>query len=275
LDDIQQYCANVSTDNTISTLDASLILQYVVKLIDHLPYDVGSLMQASGNVSLKNDEIQAGQEIVIPVYIQNGSNILGIEGEMSFNPEHLTFQDIPLPEFVHDFTIETNCEDGLLKFAGMGSTPYIQDGALLSIIFRVSDNFSADATEVLLKKLRLNEGTIQENVATAVLSNLVAVEEANQKMPESYTLNQNYPNPFNPVTTIQYGLPKESNVTIRVYDIEGKLIKTLIEAHQGAGYHAIQWNAAGYPTGIYFYRIQVDNSTNGGFQQIRKMMLLK
>jgi len=275
LDEIKQYSANVSGDNTISTLDASLILQYVVQLINHLPYSVGSSMQASGNVSLKNDGIQAGQEIVVPIYIQNGENILGIEGEISFNPEHLTFKDIPLPEFVHDFTIETNCKDGLLKFAGMGSTPYIQDGALLSIIFQVNDNFSTDATEVLLKKLRLSEGSVQENVATAVLSNLVAIEEANQKMPESYSLNQNYPNPFNPVTTIQYGLPTESNVVIQIYNIEGKLIETLIKTHRNPGYHTVQWNATGYPSGIYFYKMQAVDVAGKGFQKIQKMMLLK
>ncbi|MBL7075453.1 T9SS type A sorting domain-containing protein [candidate division KSB1 bacterium] len=88
--------------------------------------------------------------------------------------------------------------------------------------------------------------------------------------PKAYSLLQNYPNPFNPTTTIKYSLPKESKVTLKIFNILGGEVATLVNEHQPAGYHQISWDASGYSSGIYFYQIQA-----GEFQKVRKMVLLK
>ena len=85
-----------------------------------------------------------------------------------------------------------------------------------------------------------------------------------------YSLNQNYPNPFNPVTTISYDIPTESNVTLTIYDITGRMVKALINETQQAGMKQIMWNATDVSSGVYIYRIQA-----GDFTQTRKMILLK
>ncbi|MBL7074258.1 T9SS type A sorting domain-containing protein [candidate division KSB1 bacterium] len=87
---------------------------------------------------------------------------------------------------------------------------------------------------------------------------------------ESFKLYQNHYNPFNPITTIKYGLPQESNVTLKVFNILGREVATLVDEHQTAGYHQINWDATGYSSGIYFYQIQA-----GKFQKVRKMVLVK
>ncbi len=89
-------------------------------------------------------------------------------------------------------------------------------------------------------------------------------------LPFNFYLAQNFPNPFNAMTTIKYRLKNKSKVTIRVIDIIGREIATLIDEYKPAGNHQIIWSASGYASGIYFYRI-----TAGDFQQIRKMILLR
>ena len=98
---------------------------------------------------------------------------------------------------------------------------------------------------------------------------------ADFQIPSQYSLHQNYPNPFNPVTTIQYELPKDSFVNIHIYDLNGRLVNTLISQIQAPGYKAINWNGVDsngktVSAGLYLYEIQA-----GDFRQVRKMVLLK
>jgi len=90
-------------------------------------------------------------------------------------------------------------------------------------------------------------------------------------LPEKYFISQNYPNPFNPVTNIDYALPVEGIVTIKVYDILGREVKILINnERKSAGEHTIKFDAGNLTTGIYFYNIKV-----GNFNRTMKMVLLK
>ena len=95
------------------------------------------------------------------------------------------------------------------------------------------------------------------------------------KYPDTFKLSQNYPNPFNPVTSLRYDLPEEGLVNITVYDMMGRVVKTLVNGSQTAGYKSIKWNATNnrnepVSAGLYLYTIQA-----GEFRQTRKMVLLK
>jgi len=105
-----------------------------------------------------------------------------------------------------------------------------------------------------------------------------ALEELNTKndkaSPERFTLHQNYPNPFNPVTNLDYDLPEDAMVNITVFDMMGKVVRTLVNDQQSAGYKTLQWNAtsnSGQPisAGLYIYTIRA-----GEFSKTRKMILL-
>ena len=89
-------------------------------------------------------------------------------------------------------------------------------------------------------------------------------------VPKDYSISQNYPNPFNPSTTIKYALPKEDMVSIRVYNILGQVVRTLVNQNQAAGTYSLTFNANNLTSGIYFYSIQA-----GNFKQVKKMMLIK
>jgi flagellar hook assembly protein FlgD len=88
-------------------------------------------------------------------------------------------------------------------------------------------------------------------------------------------LHPNHPNPFNPLTTLKYDLPEDALVSITIYDLMGRIVKTLVSSQQNAGYKSIQWNATnniGQPVsaGLYLYTIEA-----GEFRQVKKMVLLK
>jgi hypothetical protein len=85
-----------------------------------------------------------------------------------------------------------------------------------------------------------------------------------------YRLYNNYPNPFNPTTTLRYELPKDSRVTLSVFDINGREVARLVNETQPAGCYSLIWNAGEIGSGIYFYRIQA-----GEFHQVKKMVLMK
>ena len=94
-------------------------------------------------------------------------------------------------------------------------------------------------------------------------------------IPEAYSLQQNYPNPFNPTTQIRYGLKENTYVSINIYNLMGKHIKSFINMVQDAGYQMIHWNATDasgqpVPAGMYVYTI-----TAGDFRESKKMILLK
>jgi len=88
--------------------------------------------------------------------------------------------------------------------------------------------------------------------------------------PESPTLFQNYPNPFNPSTIIKYQLPRASHVTLKMFNMLGQEVATLVDAIEEPGYKVVRWNAGGVAGGVYFFRL-----TAGDFVQSKKLLLLK
>ncbi|MFQ3599382.1 MAG: T9SS type A sorting domain-containing protein [Chloroherpetonaceae bacterium] len=102
--------------------------------------------------------------------------------------------------------------------------------------------------------------------------------EVDAGLPKTFELSQNYPNPFNPTTIINYQLPTASTVLLKVYDVLGKEVATLVNARQEAGTYNFNFNASNLASGVYFYRLQA-SATNGAsgsnFVETKKMMLVK
>ncbi|HAY35015.1 MAG TPA: aryl-sulfate sulfotransferase [Ignavibacteria bacterium] len=105
---------------------------------------------------------------------------------------------------------------------------------------------------------------------------LVGISNTNSAIPENYSLEQNYPNPFNPVTTIRYSVPKSSIVSLKIYDVLGNEIRTIVnEEKQNSGSHSAVWdgrtdNGMNAASGVYFYKLTADNYAN-----TMKMILTK
>lgn len=89
-------------------------------------------------------------------------------------------------------------------------------------------------------------------------------------LPTKYSLEQNYPNPFNPVTRINFAIPKQGLVNLKIYDVLGREVRTLVNEIKGIGNYSVDFNAADLSSGVYFYRLEAN-----GFSDIKRMMLIK
>jgi hypothetical protein len=89
-------------------------------------------------------------------------------------------------------------------------------------------------------------------------------------LPTNYALDQNFPNPFNPVTTIQFSVPRESHVRLKVYNSFGAEVATLVDRQVAAGTYKVNWDASRLASGFYLYRLETE-----GFAQTKKLLLMK
>jgi len=113
------------------------------------------------------------------------------------------------------------------------------------------------------------DGWYVDNIKISVFDEPVSVSEFDQ-LPRDFTLEQNYPNPFNPSTTVRYSIPTKSKVVIKVYDILGNEITTLLNEEKSVGNYELTWNAANLPSGVYFYQLMA-----GSFVDTKKMIFMK
>jgi len=132
--------------------------------------------------------------------------------------------------------------------------------------------FSADTSQKIIISDAGTTGTYVVADAIRLISYDPAtpVEEERNQVPTEFLLHQNYPNPFNPVTNISFNLAKNDFVTIKIYDVLGKEVKTLISEERNAGYNNIMFNASSLSTGIYFYQFR-----SGVISETKSMILLK
>jgi hypothetical protein len=139
---------------------------------------------------------------------------------------------------------------------------------------------SGEIAKILVK----SEGSINVSLAEADIRDIdnrqFVLEGAGgyegPEVPVADALDQNFPNPFNPATTVAFDLAKPAMVRIGIYDVSGRLVKTLIDRSMEAGSHEVGWNGmnnagTGVPSGMYFYRM----TTSDGFTATRKMILLR
>jgi hypothetical protein len=91
-----------------------------------------------------------------------------------------------------------------------------------------------------------------------------------KRVPVAFGLSQNSPNPFNPMTEIGFAVPRDAHVVLRVFNVRGQVVETLVDRTVSAGEHFVTWNAARHASGVYFYRIEAP-----GFTETRKMIMLK
>jgi hypothetical protein len=142
------------------------------------------------------------------------------------------------------------------------------DGPIVAITF---NPLTIDGTQPLPAFLHPNPSAVPVNPPASKYSVL-------DDTPDQYAIQQNYPNPFNPTTTIEFNLGQASIVTLKVYNILGQEVSTLLNREQlQSGEQSIEFDAGALPSGVYFYRIQAFGSgrNNQQFQATRRMVLIK
>ena len=119
----------------------------------------------------------------------------------------------------------------------------------------------------------MNESILSDEISTVIDGQFENFDPS--QTTKEYRLNQNHPNPFNPITRIRFQLPEANHVILKIYDLLGTEIRTLVDGPYEAGHHIIDWDSSDDPdkpvsSGIYLYRMQT-----GSFSQVRKMTLLR
>ena len=113
-------------------------------------------------------------------------------------------------------------------------------------------------------------GNADSQTFTLYISNSITRVKQTNNLPSKFSLSQNYPNPFNPTTTIEYQIPDASFVTLKIYDVLGREVATLVNEEKPAGKYSVNFNLPNFSSGVYFYKL-----TAGNYVQIKKMVLLK
>ena len=113
-------------------------------------------------------------------------------------------------------------------------------------------------------------GTVQQSVWKRALIELVGIIKINAENPTMYSLSQNYPNPFNPRTVISFSLPVVNNATLKVYDVMGREVQTLVNEKLQAGTYEVTFDGSGLTSGVYFYKLMTE-----GFSETKRMLLIK
>jgi subtilisin-like proprotein convertase family protein len=182
-----------------------------------------------------------GTEVVL-------SNRRGSGGDNFINTIFDDSASVPISSGTAPFTGAFRPEGPLNVFNGMNIHG--------NWLFKVNDQASSDT------------GHVERYCLNIVYNAILAVN--NNQVPVKFELSQNYPNPFNPVTTIKYSILKQAFVVIKIYDILGREVKTLVNDMRIAGNYEIDFNASYLASGIYFYRMEA-----GDFTDVKKLVLLK
>ncbi len=134
----------------------------------------------------------------------------------------------------------------------------------------VTANLNSSYESLAIKGTDIYVCTFYEIWKRPLSEMITSVNNTSDNLPNEYSLKQNYPNPFNPSTTIKYSVPRLSVVQIKIYDLVGREIKTLISEEKQAGNYEIKYNASDIASGIYFCKM-----ITNGFNQTKKIILIK
>jgi hypothetical protein len=167
------------------------------------------------------------------------------------------------------FEVNTNIHSTVrLDFKGLEGVPQQFEVILVDDLLKTTRNLR---TTPSYSYHSINAGPPKE--MTLVVGSTAYVRQQIESLgtlPASFELSQNFPNPFNPTTTIRYGLPTQSHVTMKVYNLLGQEVATLVDGLEEKGYKTVEFNAGNLSSGVYFYRIQAE-----GFNEVRKLTIIK
>ncbi|MFC1562573.1 two-component regulator propeller domain-containing protein [candidate division KSB1 bacterium] len=256
--------ADVSGIGGVTSFDASLILQWVASIIFQFPIEMPKTSIIGDN---RNAEIVISKEsgssnvIVYKIEASKIYDVLSADLEVNYDFRSLKYIGYELSEFMKDFIVETDKkDDGILSVAMAGIEGISESAELIFLKFEKMDDVVED---IRLVSALLNESDVE------------AISNVNKNLPNKFELYQNYPNPFNPKTKIDYQILKESKVVLKIYNILGQEVKTLINETKPAGSYSIIWDSRNdsgieLPSGIYFYRIIA-----GDFVRTMKLVIIR
>lgn len=256
----------------------------------------GDSVSISGSVSMYNGMteitvdsfrvIKTGKQTYPAVKIETGDIGQRANGDslarkwqgvlVVFDSVHITNNDPDGPTY--SITGSTGSFREYLVNDGSGNTRVDDDGSNTYSVdphdtafgFHIMPNGAFIRSLIGIIKYKNSEYKLEPRTNSDFVGEVDAVKSEGTPVPSSFSLLQNYPNPFNPTTTIKYSIAKPSNVSLKIYNILGQEVATLLNGHQAAGSYTATFDASRFASGVYFYRLSA-----GSFNSVKKMLLLK
>ena len=268
IDSVDSIHADVSHKGGITAYDAGLVLRWIVAspgtrrfpVEDSLGLKVPVLNPYAEFITHTVDDYEySGQYEVVAVELKNINMVSSIEMVLPYDSKIYKFLDYRISDRMDGFYAVVNDDGGRVLTAMTGCNPVTDDGRVIEFIFS-----------------KKKPGSYEWYVSDALINeqNLIG-KSAESKLPLKYGLYQNYPNPFNPETQIRYIIPEAAEVSLKIYNILGREVRTIVSGKKEKGEYTVKWDgkdASGISaaSGIYFYRL-----TAGSFVSAKKMVRLK
>ncbi|GEM_PF-1498530 len=185
------------------------------------------------------------------------------------NPAHRIAKDIFREQKVQSEQIEKNITDEQLNNEDISTVVYTKEEK--QMLERRIENYNPTDKKDFMEKLSKDIKLIEQ------INTAKNTKKTNSNVPRSFKLHQNYPNPFNPTTTIKYEIPKDAEITIKVYDLLGREVFSINE-YKKAGSYEVKFDGANLASGMYLYSLEVSDPSTGsgrGYMDTKKMVLLK
>ncbi len=267
-----------------------------------LMFTSSAFAQYTGVISVDSVEAQPGESFQVPVRLSNNNLAFSaLTVPLHYDSDYLYVDSVSfigsiLPETFSSLVLLEPAEGKikityLRKFQVDDPTIDAEQGLLATIFFRL--DLSAPPGVISLDSLNVEhivapDLPFWERVEISDASGLFVVlpdfipgavkvmlptgvnDGDNSGLPQEFALAQNYPNPFNPITSIEFSLPQAGHVELKVFNVLGQTVSTLVDGFETAGVHRVEFDAGSLPSGIYFYRISHSEGA-----QTKKMVLVK
>ena len=271
--------ADINEDGVVETEDLSMVTANVNNQGSQPVYKTvgepaGSNMDALIEFANVPGELTAGQTYTIQVTASNVSDIRAYFVNISYDHDALTFAGITKGDFItsesHSFPVIQTDTVGLANSV-YGNSTFSGDGVLVEVKFTATKDGIFTSSMLGFDTVTVvNSEFLKE---TIVAQDPTGITDS--AAPAAFSLTQNFPNPFNPTTTISFTIPESGITTLKIYDILGRQVTTLVDGGYSAGTHSVVWDATDMSgnivsNGVYFYSIKAGNHS-----ETKRMLFMK
>ncbi len=264
----QQTAADVTANGVISALDASYILRYVVGIITGFP-GLGRTISTptAPGYALVTRTVDGSTEIEAVVRLK-ASGVFATQFTVAY--DSAAFRPLTVLKTLGSDSLQMAWHaDGARVRVAMAGTQAVSPDGEWAIVRFESLRSNASVSDIRVTEFLVNEA----GIATSA-------EDVTAEVPTSFGLDQNFPNPFNPSTSVRFQLPVDSRVTMKVVDILGREVATIVAGDLAAGFHQTTWNGTDAfgrlaSSGMYLLVMQAEPANGQPFRSVRKMILTK
>jgi len=270
----QMEAADINRDSAVNVGDLVGIINTILGRPINNP--IANFREPLAYLRLEYDSLQAGASGNIDLWADLKTSVAGVQLSIKYDPQQLSFSAPELTPRSNSFDSVYYKDDRkgnlTVLFFSFGKNPIAPgQGSILSLPVTAKSDFDKERLQVSLKEAILAD-------PTAVV---IPVDKGEIILPKSFSLGQNYPNPFNPNTTIRFeigaggGTQQAMQTTLKVYNILGQLVKTLVDEPKSPGIYYQTWDSKDeqggkVASGVYFYQLRA-----GKYNETKKMVLLK